>query len=228
MSDRIICPCKGLHGEIMIPGDKSISHRSIMLGALALGTTEITNFLEGADCLSTIGCFQSMGIQIDRTPEKIIVHGKGMHGLAAPKDILNVGNSGTTTRLMSGILSAQDFTSVMSGDASLNSRPMGRVITPLTQMGAHITSVNGDLCAPLKIEPGTLHGIDYTSPVASAQVKSAILLAGLYADGETSVTEPALSRNHTELMLKSFGADITSTVDPAGTATAHVKPCQVL
>ena len=134
MSDRIICPCKGLHGEIMIPGDKSISHRSIMLGALALGTTEITNFLEGADCLSTIGCFQSMGIQIDRTPEKIIVHGKGMHGLATPKDILNVGNSGTTTRLMSGILSAQDFTSVMSGDASLNSRPMGRVITPLTQM----------------------------------------------------------------------------------------------
>ena len=212
----------------MIPGDKSISHRSIMLGALALGTTEITNFLEGADCLSTIGCFQSMGIQIDRTPEKIIVHGKGMHGLAAPKDILNVGNSGTTTRLMSGILSAQDFTSVMSGDASLNSRPMGRVITPLTQMGAHITSVNGDLCAPLKIEPGTLHGIDYTSPVASAQVKSAILLAGLYADGETSVTEPALSRNHTELMLKSFGADITSTVNPDGTATAHVKPCQEL
>ena len=177
MSDRIICLCKGLHGEIMIPGDKSISHRSIMLGALALGTTEITNFLEGADCLSTIGCFQSMGIQIDRTPEKIIVHGKGMHGLAAPKDILNVGNS-----LMSGILSAQDFTSVMSGDASLNSRPMGRVITPLTQMGAHITSVNGDLCAPLKIEPGTLHGIDYTSLVASAQVKSAILLAGLYAE----------------------------------------------
>ena len=228
MSDRIICPCKGLHGEIMIPGDKSISHRSIMLGALALGTTEITNFLEGADCLSTIGCFQSMGIQIDRTPEKIIVHGKGMHGLAAPKDILNVGNSGTTTRLMSGILSAQDFTSVMSGDASLNSRPMGRVITPLTQMGAHITSVNGDLCAPLKIEPGTLHGIDYTSPVASAQVESAILLAGLYADGETSVTEPALSRNHTELMLKSFGADITSTVNPDGTATAHVKPCQEL
>ena len=212
----------------MIPGDKSISHRSIMLGALALGTTEITNFLEGADCLSTIGCFQSMGIQIDRTPEKIIVHGKGMHGLAAPKDILNVGNSGTTTRLMSGILSAQDFTSVMSGDASLNSRPMGRVITPLTQMGAHITSVNGDLCAPLKIEPGTLHGIDYTSPVASAQVKSAILLAGLYADGETSVTEPALSRNHTELMLKSFGADITSTVNPDGTSTAHVKPCQEL
>ena len=208
MSDRIICPCKGLHGEIMIPGDKSISHRSIMLGALALGTTEITNFLEGADCLSTIGCFQSMGIQIDRTPEKIIVHGKGMHGLAAPKDILNVGNSGTTTRLMSGILSAQDFTSVMSGDASLNSRPMGRVITPLTQMGAHITSVNGNLCAPLKIEPGTLHGIDYTSPVASAQVKSAILLAGL--------------------MLKSFGADITSTVNPDGTATAHVKPCQEL
>ena len=228
MSDRIICPCKGLHGEIMIPGDKSISHRSIMLGALALGTTEITNFLEGADCLSTIGCFQSMGIQIDRTPEKIIVHGKGMHGLSAPKDILNVGNSGTTTRLMSGILSAQDFTSVMSGDASLNSRPMGRVITPLTQMGAHITSVNGDLCAPLKIEPGMLHGIDYTSPVASAQVKSAILLAGLYADGETSVTEPALSRNHTELMLKSFGADITSTVNPDGTATAHVKPCQEL
>ena len=226
MSDRIIRPCNGLHGEIMVPGDKSISHRSIMLGALSLGTTEITNFLEGADCLSTIGCFQAMGIQIDRTPEKIIVHGKGMHGLSEPKHILDVGNSGTTTRLMSGILSAQNFTSVMSGDASLNSRPMGRVITPLTQMGAHITSINGNLCAPLRIEPGSLHGINYTSPVASAQVKSAILLAGLYATGETSVTEPALSRNHTELMLKSFGADITSLINSDGSATAHIKPCQ--
>ncbi|MCF2679967.1 3-phosphoshikimate 1-carboxyvinyltransferase [Faecalicatena contorta] len=228
MSVRKINPVKSIRGEIMIPGDKSISHRSVMFGSIALGTTEITNFLEGADCLSTIGCFQSMGINIERKGASLFVHGKGMRGLTAPQNTLDVGNSGTTTRLMSGILSGQNFASVMSGDASLNSRPMRRIMTPLNSMGAHITSLNGNNCAPLKIEPGTLHGIDYSSPVASAQVKSAVLLAGLYADGETSVTEPALSRNHTELMLKSFGAQVTSKTHENGSATAHILPCTEL
>lgn len=228
MSVKIIQPTSNLRGEIQIPGDKSISHRSIMFGSIALGTTEVTHFLEGADCLSTIDCFRKMGVNIEQLPDRILVHGKGLHGLTAPNETLNVGNSGTTTRLMSGILAGQDFTSVMSGDDSLNSRPMGRIMTPLNSMGAHITSIHNNNCAPLKVEPGTLHGINYLSPVASAQVKSAILLAGLYADGETFVTEPALSRNHTELMLKSFGADVSSLLHTDGTATAYIKPCQEL
>lgn len=228
MSVKEIQKKTGLRGEITIPGDKSISHRAVMFGALALGTTEITNFLEGADCLSTIDCFRKMGIEIERKADRILVHGKGMHGLSAPSEILNVGNSGTTTRLISGILSGQDFSCVLSGDASLNSRPMGRIITPLGKMGAKIKSIHDNGCAPLQIEPGVLHAIDYLSPVASAQVKSAILLAGLYADGETSVTEPALSRNHTELMLKSFGASLSSTVHEDGSATARILPCREL
>ena len=228
MSVKEIYPVKGLRGEVTIPGDKSISHRSIMLGALSLGTTEITHFLKGADCLSTIDCFRKMGIEIEETPQSILVHGKGLHGLSAPADTLNVGNSGTTTRLMSGILAGQNFASVMSGDDSLNSRPMGRIMTPLNQMGANITSTGGNNCAPLRITPGKIHAISYTSPVASAQVKSAVLLAGLYGDGTTSVTEPALSRNHTELMLQSFGADVTSTIHPNGSATASVEPCEQL
>ena len=228
MSVKKINPTTNLKGKIHIPGDKSISHRSVMFGSIALGTTEITHFLNGADCLSTIDCFRKLGVDIEQRPDCILVHGKGLHGLSAPADILNVGNSGTTTRLMSGILVGQDFTSVMSGDDSLNSRPMGRIMKPLNSMGAHITSIHGNNCAPLKIEPGNLHGIDYQSPVASAQVKSAVLLAGLYADGTTSVTEPALSRNHTELMLKSFGADISSIQHTDGTATAHIAPCKEL
>ena len=228
MSVKTITPASGLRGEINIPGDKSISHRSIMFGSIALGTTEITNFLKGADCLSTIDCFRKMGVQIDETDDKIIVHGKGLHGLTAPSSILNVGNSGTTTRLMSGILAGQTFSSEMSGDDSLNSRPMARIMKPLNSMGANITSINGNNCAPLHVEPGTLKGIHYDSPVASAQVKSAILLAGLYADGETSVTEPALSRNHTELMLNGFGASVTSVMNEDGSATATIKPCKEL
>lgn len=225
MSVRDISPAHGLKGEVTIPGDKSISHRSIMLGSIASGTTEITHFLKGADCLSTINCFRNMGIEIEEQPDCILVHGKGLRGLTAPKNILNVGNSGTTTRLMSGILAGQDFTSVMSGDNSLNTRPMARIMTPLNQMGANITSINNNNCAPLRVEPGMLHGIHYQSPVASAQVKSAVLLAGLYADGETAVTEPALSRNHTELMLQSFGACVSATLHTDGTATAHIQPC---
>ena len=228
MSVKTITKAKGLRGEVTIPGDKSISHRSIMFGSLALGKTEVTNFLEGADCLSTIDCFRKMGIEIIRDNQKIIVNGKGLRGLSKPDDILNVGNSGTTTRLISGILSGQNFTSVLSGDDSLNSRPMARIMKPLNSMRANITSINGNNCAPLKIEPGKLHGIDYISPVASAQVKSAILLAGLYAEGNTTVTEPALSRNHTELMLNGFGANVTSIVHPDGTATAGISPCEEL
>ena len=228
MSVRTIAPTRGLKGEVTIPGDKSISHRSIMLGSIALGTTEITHFLEGADCLSTIDCFRKMGVEIERKPSSILVHGKGLRGLTAPASTLNVGNSGTTTRLISGILSGQNFATTLSGDDSLNSRPMKRIMTPLNTMGAHIRSLNDNGCAPLHIRPGVLHGIHYQSPVASAQVKSAVLLAGLYADSPTSVTEPALSRNHTELMLQGFGAYVATDLHTDGTATAHVEPCKEL
>lgn len=217
-----------MRGELTVPGDKSISHRAVMLGSIAQGTTEITNFLKGADCLSTIRCFRQMGVSIEEKPDCILVHGRGLRGLTSPDGTLNTGNSGTTTRLMSGILAGQRFSSLLSGDDSLNSRPMKRIMDPLGQMGARITSVNGNGCAPLSIQPGDLHGIAYTSPVASAQVKSAILLAGLYADGETSVTEPVLSRNHTELMLQNFGAYVMTALHPGGSATAYVEPCQEL
>lgn len=225
----------GLHGEIEIPGDKSISHRSVMFGALAKGTTEITHFLQGADCLSTIGCFRAMGIEIENTPEKILVHGRGLHGLTAPAGTLDVGNSGTTTRLISGILSGQPFATTLSGDASLNSRPMKRIMEPLSLMGADIQSQNGNGCAPLQINhhlnPGShpeLKHIHYRSRVASAQVKSAVLLAGLYADGVTEVTEPTLSRNHTELMLNGFGANVITINHDDGSATASIRPCEEL
>lgn len=209
----------GLRGELVIPGDKSISHRAIMFGALADGTTEITNFLQGADCLSTISCFQAMGVDIENGADRVLIHGAGLHGLKAPEKMLDVGNSGTTTRLISGILAGQPFTSTLNGDASIQKRPMKRIMDPLTQMGADIRSLNNNGCAPLEIHGGNLHGISYQSPVASAQVKSCVLLAGLYADGTTSVTEPVLSRNHTELMLSGFGAQVTS----VGT-TATVEP----
>lgn len=200
-----------LRGEIAVPGDKSVSHRAVMFGSLAEGTTEIHGFLKGADCLSTIGCFRQMGISIEETKDGAVsVAGRGLHGLKKPEGILDVGNSGTTTRLISGILAGQNFSSTLSGDASLNSRPMSRIIIPLSMMGADIASVNGDNCAPLRITGKPLAAIHYHSPVASAQVKSAVLLAGLYAEGATSVTEPALSRNHTELMLESFGVSVAS------------------
>lgn len=215
-----------LKGEITVPGDKSISHRGIMLGALANGTTSITNFLKGADCLSTISCFQKMGIEIEETENEILVHGKGLHGLSAPKEILDAGNSGTTTRLISGILAGQNFSCDLTGDASIQKRPMKRIMTPLSMMGADITSVHNNGCAPLHIKGAPLKGISYQSPVASAQVKSCVLFAGLYADGKTSVTEPFLSRNHSELMLSSFGASIqtcgtTATIEPEPVLTAQ-------
>lgn len=199
-----------LHGELTVPGDKSISHRAVMFGSLAKGTTKITHFLEGADCLSTISCFRKMGIDIENNNGEILVHGKGLHGLFAPADILDVGNSGTTTRLISGILAGQNFVSELTGDNSIQSRPMKRIMTPLLSMGADIASIKGNNCVPLRITGHPLKAIHYDSPVASAQVKSCVLLAGMYSDGITSVTEPVLSRNHTEIMLNYFGAQVTS------------------
>ena len=212
-----------LKGELQIPGDKSISHRAVMFGSLAKGTTKITHFLEGADCLSTISCFRKMGITIEKSGDEVLVHGKGLHGLTAPTKILDVGNSGTTTRLISGILAGQNFSSELIGDASIQSRPMKRIMIPLLSMGADIQSLKGNGCAPLRIKGRPLKAIHYNSPVASAQVKSCVLLAGMYADGITSVTEPVLSRNHTELMLNYFGARVTS----QGT-TASICPEPVL
>lgn len=210
---------KTLKGEITVPGDKSISHRAVMFGSLAKGLTEITNFLQGADCLSTISCFRKLGIEIENGTDWILVHGRGLHGLTAPDCVLDAGNSGTTTRLISGILAPQSFTTTLTGDASIQKRPMKRIMEPLSMMGANIKSLKGNDCAPLEIQGSPLKGIHYTSKVASAQVKSAILLAGLYASGETSVTEPVISRNHTEIMLSHFGAEIAT----KGT-TASIRP----
>lgn len=197
-----------LKGEITVPGDKSISHRAIMFGSIAKGMTEINGFLNSADCLSTISCFKKMGISITQKKDTVLVEGRGMRGLHKPDSILDTGNSGTTTRLISGILAAQPFLTVINGDASIQKRPMSRIIEPLSLMGADIISINENNCAPLKINGKPLHGISYTTKTASAQVKSALLLAGLYADSPTQVIEPAKSRNHSELMLQAFGADM--------------------
>ena len=217
------CRKNFLKGKITVPGDKSISHRAVMFGSIAKGTTEIKGFLQGADCLSTIGCFRKMGVDIINDGNSVTVHGNGLRGLTAPDGILDVGNSGTTTRLISGILAGQKFTSVLNGDASIQKRPMDRVIKPLRMMGADICGHDGTGFTPLTISPAGLSGIHYDSPVASAQVKSCILLAGLYANGTTSVTEPSLSRNHTELMLSAFGADIR-----AEGCTASIRPADEL
>ncbi len=206
----IIRKVNSIKGEISVPGDKSISHRGIMFGAISEGITELTGFLDGADCRSTISCFRKMGIEIEQNADHVVIHGKGLHGLSAPSEVLDTGNSGTTTRLISGILAGSNFSSTLNGDESIQKRPMGRIITPLSMMGADITSLKGNGCAPLQINGGGLHAIHYDSPVASAQVKSAVLLAGLYCEGETSVTEPVLSRNHSELMLSGFGATVHS------------------
>lgn len=200
-----------LKGSIKVPGDKSISHRAVMLGSLSHGRSEVENFLLGDDCISTISCFRQLGIPIDldSNNHRLTIHGKGLDGLRPSNDMLDVGNSGTTIRLLSGILSGQIFPYIISGDASIQKRPMGRILTPLRQMGADIESTNKNDCAPLQIKESLgLKGIHYISPVASAQVKSCILLAGLYADGESMVTEPYISRNHTEIMLSEFGATV--------------------
>ena len=197
-----------LTGEITVPGDKSISHRAIMLGSIAHGITKIDNFLMGEDCLSTIECFRKMGVEIDVNSDNVIVSGVGLNGLKEPSGILDAGNSGTTTRLISGILAGQKFKSTITGDDSLKTRPMKRIIEPLSKMGAKFLCINEDGYLPFTISGGEIKGIAYESKVASAQVKSACLLAGLYADCPTTVIEPSQSRNHSELMLEYFGADI--------------------
>ncbi len=216
-----------LIGTVKVPGDKSISHRSVMLGALSEGTTHVTGFLNGADCLSTISCFRKMGIEIELSEDEteVTIHGRGMRGLKKPDGILDCGNSGTTTRLLSGILAAQNFDSELTGDESIQKRPMKRIMKPLSLMGAEIGSVNGNDCAPLAIHGKALHGIRYESPVASAQVKSSVLFAGLYADGDTTVVEPTLSRDHSERMLKALGAHVVTRTLPDGRAEITVSNC---
>ncbi|MES2604648.1 MAG: 3-phosphoshikimate 1-carboxyvinyltransferase [Pseudomonadota bacterium] len=197
-----------LRGEIRVPGDKSISHRSIMLGSLADGTTTVEGFLEGEDALCTLQAFRDMGVQIERpSAGKVIIHGVGMHGLKAPVKPLYLGNSGTSMRLLSGLLAGQKFSTVLTGDSSLSKRPMKRVAEPLRRMGANLALQEGGLC-PIHIEPAPLQGIDYAMPMASAQVKSCLLLAALYSGGETRLVEPAPCRDHTERMLQGFGYEV--------------------
>lgn len=197
-----------LEGKITVPGDKSISHRAVMLSSISKGTSRIEGFLRGEDCLRTIACFRGLGIEIEDKGREIIVHGRGLYGLREPDDVLDAGNSGTTMRLLSGILAGQEFLTIVTGDASLRRRPMARIAVPLREMGAKIEGRSNGNLAPLVIRGGNLKALDYSSPVSSAQVKSAILLAGLYADGDTIVREKIVSRNHTEKMLKSLGANI--------------------
>lgn len=201
----VVAPGRALRGTVRVPGDKSISHRAVLLGALAHGTTRVEGFLRAEDCLATVRCVRGLGRDVDEDGERLTVHGGP---LREPEDVLDAGNSGTTIRLLTGILAGQPFSSVITGDASIRRRPMDRVVEPLRRMGARITGRAGGRLAPLAIAGAPLRPIAYASPVASAQVKSAILLAGLFADGETAVTEPSLSRDHTERMLGTFGAPV--------------------
>jgi len=202
-------PGGAVTGEVRVPGDKSISHRSVMLGSLAEGSTRVSGFLEGEDALATVAAFRAMGVAIEGPDRgEVVVHGVGLHGLCPPATPLDLGNSGTSIRLLSGLLAGQPFDSVLTGDQSLCGRPMGRVIEPLTLMGARIDAAEGGR-PPLRIAGGReLRGIHYDLPMASAQVKSCVLLAGLYSSGRTSVTEPAPTRDHTERMLRGFGYDV--------------------
>jgi len=201
--------CNSLNGSIKVPGDKSISHRSIMLGSIANGVTNVSGFLEGEDSLATLKAFQQMGVQIERAGSNITIHGVGKHGLKSPLEPLDLGNSGTSIRLMSGLLSAQSFNSQLCGDESLSKRPMARVIDPLSMMGALIDSYESK--PPLSITGNQkLSAINYTLPVASAQIKSCLLLAGLYAEGETCIIENSTTRDHTERMLRGFGYSVNS------------------
>ncbi|MBT9138459.1 3-phosphoshikimate 1-carboxyvinyltransferase [candidate division NPL-UPA2 bacterium Unc8] len=203
-----ISPREGLRGKIKVPGDKSIAHRAVMVASIATGRSEIIGFPENEDCLSTIRIFQALGVQIEITGDRLIINGKGLGGLSEPENVLDAGNSGTTLRLLLGILSGQDFCSIITGDESLRRRPMRRVVEPLSRMGAEIIGRGEENLAPIAIKGKKLAPINYLSPIASAQVKSSILLAGLYAEGETSVEEPAKSRDHTERMLRLFGAEM--------------------
>jgi len=209
MSDKITLKrVRKLKGNIIPPPDKSISHRAVMLASIATGKSIIKNFLRAEDTLSTLNAFRKLSVKIEDKGKKIIIEGKGLHGLKEPEDIIDCGNSGTTTRLLSGILAGNPFFSVLTGDDSLKQRPMARVIKPLKEMGAEMSARNSDKYLPMAIKGKKLKAIKYVMPVASAQVKSSLLLAGLYADGETKITEPIKSRDHTERMLKSMGAEI--------------------
>ena len=221
-----IAPADSFIGTYTVAGDKSISHRAIMFGSLAVGTTTVTGFLEGEDALATLQAFVEMGVNITREGDKVTIEGVGMHGLKAPIKPLDMGNSGTSTRLLAGILAAQAFDSVLIGDASLSKRPMERVAKPLRQMGASLQTTGEKGTPPISITGAkTLHGIDYAMPMASAQVKSCLLLAGLYAEGSTTVSEPEITRDHTERMLRAFGYPVEQdgnriTVHGGGTLTA--------
>jgi len=207
VSKQVIHPAKALSGSVQMPGDKSISHRYAMLAALAEGTSELRNFAAAADCHSTLGCMKALGADVKVDGTTMRVTGHGLHGLKSSWRALDAGNSGTTIRLLSGILAGQDFKTTISGDDSLQKRPMKRVVGPLREMGAEIKA-REDNFAPLEIRGGKLRAIEYKMPMASAQVKSAVLLAGLFAEGETIVTEPARTRDHTELALEEFGAPV--------------------
>lgn len=222
-------PAKGLKGEISVPGDKSISHRSVILGSIAEGSTEITGFLEGEDNLSTINAFKCMGVEIERTGQfQVRVKGRGLEALKEPDDVIDAGNSGTTTRLLMGLLAAQPFFSVLTGDASLRKRPMKRVVDPLIKMGASISGKKDSSLLPIAISGRKLKGINYRTPVASAQLKSAILLAGICAEGETVVEEPEKSRDHTERMLRLFGADVITLGNSVSVrSTKQLNGCKI-
>jgi len=217
-------PAQQLSGRVRVPGDKSVSHRLAMLAALADGESEIEGFLEAADCLSTLACLSKLGVRARLEGGRLRVLGRGLRGLEEPGDVLDAGNSGTTMRLLAGILAGQPFFSVLTGDDSLRRRPMDRIVRPLGAMGAHIMGRAGDRFAPLAIRGGNLRATCYRSPVASAQVKSAVLLAGLYADGPTTVVEPAPSRDHTERLLRGLGVSVETWVDAEGGFAARVIP----
>ena len=208
MADYLVEPSPAIAGRLRVPGDKSISHRAVMFGAIASGTTHVTGFLEGEDCLSTMKAVAQLGVSVHRPgPGEVRVEGVGLRGLRAPDGVLDMGNAGTAMRLFMGLMAAQPFDTELVGDSSLMRRPMERVAKPLRTMGARIETQDGH--PPVRIHGGAeLHGIHYDMPVASAQVKSAVLLAGLYAQGETTVVEPAVTRDHTERMLQSFGVEI--------------------
>ena len=205
MASLTITPGRPLRGTITLPGDKSITHRAIILSALAEGISTVSDYCRGEDCLDTMRAFQSLGVRIEETPDRLQVHGKGMWGLTEPAGPIDCGNSGTGIRLMTGLLAGQDFFTVLTGDESIRRRPMGRVVKPLRSMGATIAGRKGGELAPLAITGSRLRGMTYSSPVASAQVKSSLLLAALYADGPTTIAEPRLSRDHTERLLVYFG-----------------------
>lgn len=210
MTERKIAPARVLRGESALPGDKSISHRYALLAALARATSRIENYAPAADCASTLACIEGLGVTVERDGSRVSIEGAGLHGLKAPSAPLDAGNSGTTLRLLSGVLAGQEFESVITGDVSLRKRPMRRIVEPLTQMGATIEAEEGKF-PPLRIRGGRLESIRYEMPIPSAQVKSCVLLAGLYAAGSTTVTEPVATRDHTELALTEFGARIATT-----------------